>query len=224
MSQRVRVLIVDDHEVVRDGLQLFLSEEHDQIEIVGQAANGAMAVALAAEQRPDVVLMDLVMPDMDGIETLRCLRAQGIESRVVVLTTFVDEERVRAAIEAGAVGYLLKDVGRAELLSAIRAASRGQPSLHPVAQRYLMKQVSTPPVASPLAMLTQRELEVLCLIAAGESNKSIARKLQLSIGTVKGHVSAILSKLQVNSRTQAALVAVEQGLPDAHLIPSDTGS
>jgi NarL family two-component system response regulator LiaR len=214
MPERVRVLIVDDHEVVREGLQMFLSEEHDEIEIVGLAPDGARALALAADARPDVILMDLVMPELDGIETMRRLRDAGVDSRVIILTTFVDEERVRDAIEAGAVGYLLKDIGRAELLAAIRAAGEGNPSLHPVAQRYLMQRVTTPPVASPLATLTQRELEVLRLIAAGESNKAIARRLSLSIGTVKGHVSAILTKLSVNSRTQAALVAVEQGLPD----------
>lgn len=215
MADRVRVMIVDDHEVVREGLQLFLSEEHEDIEIVGLAASGTQALALAAERRPDVILMDLVMPDLDGIEAMRRMRAAGLDSRVIILTTFVDEERVRTAIEAGAVGYLLKDVGRAELLAAIRAAGAGQPSLHPVAQRYLMQQVLAPTAASPLAVLTQREVEVLRLIAAGESNKSIARRLSLSIGTVKGHVSAILAKLNVNSRTQAALLAVEQGLPDS---------
>ncbi|MGH7555285.1 MAG: response regulator [Longimicrobiales bacterium] len=213
MADRVRVLIVDDHEVVREGLQMFLSEEHDDIEIVGLAAGGAQALVIAGEHRPDVILMDLVMPELDGIETMRRLRAAGVHSRVLILTTFVDEERVRTAIEAGAVGYLLKDVGRAELLAAIRAAGAGSPSLHPVAQRYLMQRVVAPPSISPLAALTQRELEVLELIAAGESNKAIARELKLSVGTVKGHVSAILAKLEVTSRTQAALVAVEQGLP-----------
>jgi DNA-binding NarL/FixJ family response regulator len=212
MAERVRVLIVDDHEVVREGLQMFLSEEHDDIEIVGLAAGGAQAIVLASEHRPDVILMDLVMPELDGIETMRRLRAAGVNSRVLILTTFVDEERVRSAIEAGAVGYLLKDVGRAELLAAIRAAGAGSPSLHPFAQRYLMQRVVAPSI-SPLAALTQRELEVLKLIAAGESNKAIARQLKLSVGTVKGHVSAILAKLEVTSRTQAALVAVEQGLP-----------
>ncbi len=213
MAERVRVLIVDDHEVVREGLQLFLSEEHE-IEIVGQASSGAQALALAAERRPDVILMDLVMPDLDGVETMRRLKAAGAHGRVLILTTFVDEERVRAAIEAGAVGYLLKDVGRAELLAAIRAAGAGNPALHPVAQRYLMQRVAAPPVVSPLAALTHRELEVLRLIAGGDSNKAIARRLNLSIGTVKGHVSAILAKLDVTSRTQAALVAVEEGIAE----------
>ncbi|MGH7553525.1 MAG: response regulator [Longimicrobiales bacterium] len=213
MAERVRVLIVDDHEVVREGLQLFLSEEHDDIDVVGLAGSGEDALALAAEHEPDVILMDLVMPEPDGIETMGRLRAAGVHSRVLILTTFVDEERVRAAIEAGAVGYLLKDVGRAELLAAIRAADAGNPSLHPAAQRYLMQRVASPPSVSPLSVLTQRELEVLTLLAAGESNKAIARQLSLSVGTVKGHVSAVLAKLQVNSRTQAALVAVEEGLP-----------
>jgi NarL family two-component system response regulator LiaR len=214
MAERVRVLIVDDHEVVREGLQLFLTEEHDEIEIVGLASSGQQALALAAEHRPDVILMDLVMPDLDGIETMRRLKAAGAHGRVLILTTFVDEERVRAAIEAGAVGYLLKDVGRAELLAAIRAAGAGNPALHPVAQRYLMQRVAAPPTVSPLEALTQRELEVLRLIAGGESNKAIARRLNLSIGTVKGHVSAILAKLEVSSRTQAALMAVEEGIAE----------
>jgi NarL family two-component system response regulator LiaR len=211
--QPIRVLIVDDHEVVREGLRLFLTEEAE-IEVVGLAADGSHALKMAAEVKPDVILMDLVMPELDGIETIRRLRTAGSPSRVLILTTFVDKARVRDAIEAGAVGYLLKDVGRADLLAAIRAAGRNTPTLHPVAQQYLMQQVVTPTATSPLDVLTPRELEVLKLITDGQSNKAIARKLDLSIGTVKGHVSAILTKLEVTSRTQAALMAVDHGLQD----------
>jgi NarL family two-component system response regulator LiaR len=212
--QPIRVLIVDDHEVVREGLRLFLAEE-DEIEVIGLAADGSHALSMAATLEPDVILMDLVMPELDGIETIRRLRTAGSRSRVLILTTFVDKARVRAAIEAGAVGYLLKDVGRADLLAAIRAAGRNTPTLHPVAQQYLMQQVVTPVASSPLDVLTPRELEVLKLISDGQSNKAIARKLDLSIGTVKGHVSAILTKLEVTSRTQAALLAVDHGLQES---------
>lgn len=212
--QPIRVLIVDDHEVVREGLRLFLTEEAE-IEVVGLASDGSHALRMAADLRPDVILMDLVMPELDGIETIRRLRAAGSTSRVLILTTFVDKSRVRDAIEAGAVGYLLKDVGRADLLAAIRAAGRNTPTLHPVAQQYLMQQVVAPATSSPLDVLTPRELEVLKLITDGQSNKAIARKLDLSIGTVKGHVSAILTKLEVTSRTQAALLAVDHGVQDA---------
>lgn len=212
--QPIRVLIVDDHEVVREGLRLFLAEENE-IEVVGLAPDGTHALKMAADLKPDVILMDLVMPELDGIETIRRLRAAGSPSRVLILTTFVDKARVRDAIEAGAVGYLLKDVGRSDLLAAIRAAGRNTPTLHPVAQQYLMQQVVAPAASSPLDVLTPRELEVLKLITDGQSNKAIARKLDLSIGTVKGHVSAILTKLEVTSRTQAALLAVDNGLQDA---------
>lgn len=211
----IRVLIVDDHEMVREGLKLFLSEEREHIEVAGVAADATRGIELAAALRPDVILMDLMMPDVDGIEATRRLRDMGVSSRVLILTTFVDEERVRAAIEAGAVGYLLKEVGRTELLASIRAAGAGNPALHPQAQRYLMQRVATPQETSPFAALTPREVEVLRLIAAGESNKAIARELSLSLGTVKGHVSGILAKLRVNSRTQAALLAVEQGLAES---------
>lgn len=205
----IRVLIADDHRVVREGLMMFLGEESDDVEVVGQAANGREAVELARSLAPDVVLMDLMMPELDGIEALRALKEAGVESRVVILTTFVDEAKVQEAIRAGATGYLLKDVGRAELLSAVRAAAAGQPTLHPTAQNHLMKGVATGDQPSPLDALTEREREVLALIAAGSSNKEIAAELHLSVGTIKGYVSEILGKLGVNSRTQAALLAVQ---------------
>lgn len=209
----IRVLIADDHRVVREGLMMFLGEESDDVEVVGQAANGREAVELARSLAPDVVLMDLMMPELDGIEALRALKEAGVESRVVILTTFVDEAKVQEAIRAGATGYLLKDVGRAELLSAVRAAAAGQPTLHPTAQDHLMKRVATGDPPSPLDALTEREREVLALIAAGSSNKEIAAELHLSVGTIKGYVSEILAKLGVSSRTQAALLAVEHQGP-----------
>lgn len=209
--QPLRVLIVDDHAIVREGLRTLLSEEGD-IEVVGEASNGAEAVALTATLRPDVVLMDLVMPGVDGIEATRLLRRSSPSSQVLVLTSFGDDQRVYNAVQAGAVGYLLKDVLKPELLRAIRSVARGEPILHPEAQRQLMRQLATPSARSPLDALTQRERDVLDLIARGQSNKEIAAALHLTEGTIKGYVSAILAKLGVADRTQAALFAVKQGL------------
>jgi NarL family two-component system response regulator LiaR len=212
MSRPVRVLIADDHAVVREGLNLFLSEEADDVEVVGEAANGEEAVAAALQLRPDVILMDVMMPRMDGIEALRRIRASGVPSQVLMLTTFAEEAHVRQAIQAGAIGYLMKDVLRAELVAAIRAAAEGRPTLHPEAQSRLMSHLTTPPAPSPLDVLTDRERDVLRLIARGKSNKAIASTLSLSVGTVKGYVSAILAKLGVGDRTQAALLAVRNGI------------
>ncbi|MEX0891941.1 MAG: response regulator transcription factor [Gemmatimonadota bacterium] len=212
MNVITSVLIADDHGVVREGLRLLLGEAPG-IQVVGQAADGAEALELARELRPDVALLDLVMPELDGIETTRRMRAEGLPTAVVILTTFVDQARVRAAVEAGVLGYLLKDVGRDELLAAIRAAALGRPTLHPEAQAQLMRQVAGPQ-GSPLDVLTERERDVLRLLAEGHSNKAVARDLSLSLPTVKGHVSAILAKLGVDSRTQAALLAREAEAPD----------
>lgn len=211
MSNPIRVVIVDDHEIVREGLQLFLADA-GEIEVVGTAEDGSRAVELCEELAPDVILMDLVMPRVDGVEAVRQLRDAGSTCKVLILTTFINEDRVREAVEAGAVGYLLKDVGRDALLDAIRAAVRGTPTLHPEAQQHLMRRVAAPAAASPLDELTDRERDVLRLIAAGASNKAIAQDLSLSVGTVKGYVSAIFEKLDVSSRTQAALVAVEHDI------------
>jgi NarL family two-component system response regulator LiaR len=210
MTTSIRVLIVDDHEIVREGLSTLLSEEA-AIEVVGEAVNGADAVSRAAVLRPDVILMDLVMPEMDGIEATRRIRAEGGSGQVIILTSFADDRRVHDAILAGAIGYLLKDVLRPDLVRAIRTAARGEPTLHPEAQRRLMQQVISPPT-SLLHDLTDRERDVLRLIARGESNKGIALSLHLTEGTVKGYVSAILAKLSVADRTQAALYAVRHGL------------
>ena len=207
MNVSTRVLIADDHGVVREGLRLLLGEAPG-IEVVGQAADGAEALEMARRLRPDVALLDLVMPELDGIETTRRMRAEDLPTAVVILTTFVDQARVRSAVEAGVLGYLLKDVGRDDLLAAIRAAAQGRPTLHPEAQAQLMRQVAGPQ-GSPLDVLTERERDVLRLLAEGHSNKAVARDLSLSLATVKGHVSAILAKLGVDSRTQAALLARE---------------
>ena len=207
MNPAIRVLLVDDHAIVREGLRTLLSEEPD-IKVVGEAANGAEAMALTATLHPDVILMDLVMPEMDGIQAMRGICEASPSSRVLVLTSFGDDHRVRGAIQAGAVGYLLKDVLKADLLRAIRAAAQGQPTLHPEAQRQLMRQVTTP-ARLLLDDLTPRERDVLRLIARGQSNKEIAATLCVTEGTIKGYVSAILAKLGVADRTQAALYAVK---------------
>jgi NarL family two-component system response regulator LiaR len=210
----VRVLVADDHQVVREGLRMILAEERETIELVGEAADGHEAVRLAERLRPDVVLMDLLMPGLDGIAATQRLRAGGAGPRVLILTTYADDERVRDAIRAGATGYLLKDVLRAELVQAIHAAALGVPTLDPRAQQHLMRQVAAPPPRSPFAGLTPRELDVLRLVARGMGNKQIAAALHLSVGTVKGYVSAILPKISAGDRTQAALFAVKHGLED----------
>ena len=208
----IRVLIADDHEMVREGLSLILGENSDEILIVGQASHGEEAVDLTRRLRPDVVLMDLVLPRLDGIEATRRLKEEGVPSRILILTSYVDDTRVRDAIRAGATGYLLKDMRRDELVRAIHSAAAGEPTLHPVAQSHLMRQVATPQDTSLLNTLTERETDVLRLIAQGCSNKEIASRLFLSVGTVKGYVSAVLSKLEVADRTQATLYAIKHGL------------
>lgn len=212
MSAPIRVVIVDDHAVVREGLELFLSDRPGDIEVVGQGADGEDAVILAKKLDPDVILMDLMMPRMDGIEATRRLKEEGARARVLMLTTFAEDEQVRDAIQAGAIGYLLKDVHRSDLVAAIRAAADGRTTLHPEAQQKLLRQLTTPAQRTPIDALTDRERDVLRLIARGKSNKAIANTLKLSVGTVKGYVSAVLSKLGARDRTQAALIAVRHGL------------
>ena len=212
MRKPVRVLIADDHQVVREGLQMILAESDGEIVVVGEASDGDEAVRIAKAVNPDVVLMDLSMPRVDGLEATRRLREAGVSSRVLILTSFADGHGVRDAVRAGVTGYLMKDVLKSELLTAIRLAADGVPTLHPRAQQHLMRGIAEPDTPSPFAVLTPRERDVLALLAQGESNKRIAAALNLSIGTVKGYVSQVLDKLGVADRTQAALLAHKEGL------------
>ncbi len=204
----IRVLITDDHGVVRQGLRMFLSLDPD-IEVVGEAENGEDALNMARELHPDVILMDLLMPVMDGIEATEAIRAELPEVEVVALTSVLEDVSVTGAVKAGAVGYLLKDTQAEELHRAIRGAAEGRVQLAPEAAAKLMREVRAP--ESPEA-LTKRETEVLKLLALGKANKQIARDLYVEEKTVKAHVSSILRKLGVKSRTQAALHAVRTGL------------
>jgi NarL family two-component system response regulator LiaR len=208
----IRVLIADDHAVVRQGLRAFL-ELQDEIEVVGEAEDGEDAVAAVERLRPDVVLIDLVMPRLDGIEAIRRIRERRPGSRVIVLTSFVDDDKLFPAVRAGAAGYLLKDVQPAELVEAIRTVERGDALLHPAVTAKVMEEIASGHGDSGAAdALTPREREVLGLIAHGMANKLIARELGVSERTVKTHVSNILTKLGVSDRTQAALYAVREGL------------
>ncbi|MDX1994550.1 MAG: response regulator transcription factor [bacterium] len=204
----IRILIVDDHAVVRQGLRLFLSLD-DELEVIGEAANGQQALDLSRELRPDVVLMDLLMPIMDGITAIGAIRAELPEIEVIALTSVLEDNSVIGAVRAGAIGYLLKDTDSHDLIRAIKAASQGQVQLSPKAAARLMREVRLPEAPETL---TEREAAVLRLIAAGKSNKEIALALSIGEKTVKTHVSNVLSKLNVNSRTQAALYAVRTGL------------
>jgi len=204
----IRVLIVDDHAVVRRGLRAFLDLQPD-IEVVGEATDGTSAEELTARLGPDVVLMDLVMPGTDGIATIRRLRNAVASAAVLVLTSYLDDVHVFAALEAGAAGYLLKDVQPDELVRAIRQTHQGESALHPKVAARLVQHTAQP---ASFADFTPRERDVLRLLAEGFPNKEIARRLALSEKTVKTHVSNILQKLGVSDRTQAALLAVRRGL------------
>ncbi len=206
----IRVMIVDDHQIVREGLQILLAEE-SEFEVVGTAGDGATALALAETLTPDVIMMDLMLPDLDGIEVTRRILHSHPAMRVLILTTFAEDQSVRNAIRAGAIGYLLKDVLKADLLRALRDTAAGRASLHPEAQQHLMRQVTESQTPPPHASLTKREADILRLIAEGRSNKEIALALSLTEGTVKGYVSTIFDKLGVADRTQAALYAVKHG-------------
>lgn len=213
---QIRVMIVDDHAVVREGLRTYLDLE-DRLTIVGEAANGREAADKVPALKPDVVLMDLLMPEMDGITATKAIKEIAPDVKIIVLTSFQDDEHIMPAIEAGATGYLLKDVSAPELVKAIEGAYLGQAQLHPEVARKLMEQVRQPRRRQdPAEDLTPRERDVLRLIASGMSNKEIARDLVMTERTVKGHVSNILGKLSLQDRTQAALYAVRHGLaPDA---------
>ena len=213
MTEPITVLIVDDHAVVRQGIRAFLDAQLD-IAVVGEAASGDEAVRQAAETVPDVVLMDLVMPGMDGVEATRRIRRASPRTQVVVLTSYHEDVHIFPAIKAGALSYLLKDVGPKELAAAVRAAARGEAVIHPRVATRLMQELrgTQRDVPSPFAELTNRELEVLRLIAEGLSNAKIAVRLVISEKTVKGHVSNILSKLHLTDRTQAAVFAWREGV------------
>jgi two-component system, NarL family, response regulator LiaR len=212
MSNPIRILLTDDHVVVRRGTQALLSTE-PEIQVVGEAKNGEEAVAKAEELRPDVILMDLEMPVMDGIEAIRRITASQKDARILVLTSFATDDKVFPAIKAGALGYLLKDSSPDELVRAIRQVYRGESSLHPTIARKLLQEMSRPSQKPPTDdPLTEREVEVLKLVAQGNSNQDIADELIISEATVRTHVSNILSKLHLASRTQAALYALKEGL------------
>lgn len=211
-NERVRLLIVDDHAVVRQGLITFL-ELHDEIEVVGEASNGKEALGLVKELEPDVVLMDLVMPVMDGLTAIKQIKQQFPQTEILALTSFADDEKVFTAIRSGATGYLLKDVQPNDLVKAVLAAERGEVQLHPEVAKKLMHEVVAPPKEQDsFNELTEREREVLSLLGLGMSNKEIAYKISVSEKTVKAHVSSILNKLNLPGRTHAALYASKRGL------------
>ena len=209
----ISVLICDDHAVVREGLRAFIDLQ-DGMHVVGEAADGEEAIEQAQRLVPDVILMDLVMPRLDGVAAMRALRTRAPGSRVIVLTSFLDEERLLPAVEAGAAGYLLKDVAPAELARAIRAACQGETLISPTVATRLVAAIAqrAEHPQSPPAPLTRREREVLELLARGYANKRIARELGIAERTVKAHVGHLLAKLGVADRTQAALKAVRDGL------------
>ena len=213
MADAIRVLVADDHAVVREGLRTFLGLQ-DGIEVVGEAADGEAAVREAERLRPDVVLMDLVMPRRDGVSAMRELRGRLPSARVIVLTSFADDDRLLPALRAGAAGYLLKDAEPRELARAVRLAHAGEALLDPAVAARLVDALSGPPGAAPADRLTPREREVLALLGRGLSNKRIALELGVAEKTVKTHVGHVLAKLGVADRTQAALHAVRAGLLD----------
>jgi DNA-binding NarL/FixJ family response regulator len=214
VTDSISVLVVDDHAVVREGLRSFL-ELQEGIEVVGEAADGEAAVRAAEAWQPDVVLMDLVMPRLDGVGAMRELRRRLPSARVIVLTSFPDDDRLLPAIQAGAAGYLLKNADPQEVVRAVRAAHAGEALLDPGVAARLLEAIAQRPDSEPAERLTPREREVLALIARGMPNKLIARELQISEKTVKTHVGHVLAKLGVTDRTQAALQAVREGLVDA---------
>ncbi len=223
MDRPIRVLITDDHGIVRKGIRALLATEKG-IEVVGEAGDGAEAVEKAAALKPDVVLMDLVMPGVDGVEATQRITAQLPGVRVLVLTSFAADDKVFPAVKAGALGYLLKDSSPEELVGAIRRVHKGEPSLEPSIARKVLQELSHPSKAKPTTdPLTERELDVLRLIAQGMSNKEIAEKIFVAEWTVRTHVSNILGKLHLASRTQAALYALRSGIASLDDAPPAPG-
>jgi NarL family two-component system response regulator LiaR len=216
MTTKIKVMIVDDHGIVRQGLRTYLDLLED-ITIVAEAENGLDALEKVKQFNPDIVLMDLVMPEMDGIEATQKISGSYPDVKVIVLTSFTEDEKVFSAIKAGAVGYLLKDISPPDLAKAIQAVHKGETHLHPDITRKLMNQFVSPKSESETTPddLTPREMEVLQLVAHGLSNKELAKKLTISAKTVKTHLSSIFSKLHVSDRTQAAIYALKHNLvPD----------
>ncbi len=214
MSQKIRVLLTDDQAIVRKGIQALLSTESN-IEVVGEAENGKEAIRLVEKLQPDVILMDLQMPEMDGIEAIGRITSGKPNARILVLTSFATDDKVFPAIKAGALGYLLKDSSPEELILAIRQVYRGESSLHPTIARKVLQELSRPPAPEQIPTsepLTEREVDVLRLVARGMGNQQIADQLVISEATVRTHVSNILGKLHLASRTQAALYALQKGL------------
>src|SRR5262245_13884865 len=207
----VRILLVDDHAIVREGLRALLDDVNG-MRIVGEATNGDEAVEMAARLDPNLVLMDLKMPGLPAPDAIRAIRARNPSVQVLMLTSYAEDQQVQKVISAGALGYVLKDVAKAELLKAMSTVSRGEPWLHAEAQRLLVNRMRKPSDVNPLELLTDRERSVLRLLAQGQSNRTIGKTLQLTEGTVKGYVSNILAKLKLEDRTQAALLAVKLGV------------
>ena len=212
MSNPIRVLIVDDHPVVRRGIKSLLAEESD-IEVVGEAINGKDALQQVAQLHPDVILMDLVMPEMNGVEAIQRITATDSDARILVMTSFAADDKVFPSIKAGALGYLLKDSDPEDLIRMIHQVYRGELSIHPAIARKVIQELNRPP-EEPLTPdpLTEREVEILQLLAQGVENKEIARRLVLREATVRTHVSNILSKLHLANRVQATLYALRKGI------------
>jgi DNA-binding NarL/FixJ family response regulator len=213
-SAPIRIMLVDDHAIVREGLRALLGDV-DGFEIVAEAANGDEACRIVGKAHPDLVLIDLKMPGMHAPDAIRVLRATDPDVRILALTSYAEDDQVREVMRAGALGYVLKDVTKADFLDALRTVASGQTWLHPLAQRSLVEQLRVNKPADPLATLTYRERSVLEQIANGMSNRQIAAELNLTEGTVKGYVSIILAKLNLDDRTQAALFAAGRGMGKA---------
>ena len=214
MSVEIGILIVDDHAIVREGQRALIDTEPGMT-LVGEATNGAEAIEMARSLNPDVIFMDLFMPGMGGIEAIEAIKAENPQARILVLTSFAEDEKVYTAVKAGALGYLLKDASPDDIITAVRQVSRGEPAMNPTIANKLMRELqresSLPPTEDPL---TERELDILKLVAHGLSNQEIAEQLVISERTVRTHVSNILSKLHLANRTQAALYALREGFVD----------